>query len=294
VNRLTIAVVLLGLVAACSAAPAPSATPVGTVSAPPPTPEPTAGTAFYLRAWYSQALPPPHSFLSPATLTITDGQLIDGNVAVPAIYPGPLLILPSIRPISDGGVSTILDDAQRLGLLSGRTSFVEGMAPGSQQAHVELVVDGVTQELVGDPARAVGCPPGPGCAVEPDTPEAFAAFWQAISDVGWLEPELGPLVTYEPERLALLVAAPQPADPGLKPDIVEWPLEGPLADYGQALAGGEGERCATISGADLGMLLPSLREANQLTRFVDEESEASLLVRVLVPGERSPCPDEDD
>ena len=47
---------------------------------------------------------------------------------------------------------------------------------------------------------------------------------------------------------------------------------------------------AGVTGADLAKLEPVVKQANQLTRFVDSANvKDSLLVRVLVPGEPSPC-----
>lgn len=227
-------------------------------------------------------------------LTITNGYVIDGNVAVPAIYPGPLLIQPFERKISEAGLAAIVDEARRLGLLDEATDFTGGgLPPGSQAANIRLVVDGVEKELVGDPSLSVTCHEIP-CEVDPGTPEAFAAFWGQLGYLdGWIPNELGPSTTYHPERLAVMAIQPQPDPEGLRPQVLAWPLEGTFAQFGQPFAGDPDARCATVSGDDLEILLPVLNAANQLTVFLDSEDAArSLMARVLVPGEESVCGDE--
>src|ERR1035437_321400 len=55
---------------------------------------------FYLRSFQTQALEPQYTFGSLPTSTISDGQYIDGMIAIPAIYPGPVYISLSTRSIS--------------------------------------------------------------------------------------------------------------------------------------------------------------------------------------------------
>jgi hypothetical protein len=86
-NRLGLILATALVVTACTGAAAPSPTPPPSPTPfPSPTPPPSAEpSAFYLRAWLSQALPPDVTFTWTPTLTISEGLLIDGNVAVPAI-----------------------------------------------------------------------------------------------------------------------------------------------------------------------------------------------------------------
>jgi hypothetical protein len=258
-------------------------------AAPLPTPSPTpSAEGLYLRAWQSQALPPEHTFTWLPMLTITDGIAINGNVAVPAIFPGPLMIVPNVRAVSDAGQAQIIAAARQLGLLGQQTDFTGGQPmPGALLGHIELVVDGVRRELVGDPSALVRCE-GQRCVPDPGTPGAFALFWQQLGDLeGWLATQLGPSSAYTPVRVAVATMAPQPAD--LEPNRVAWPLDGTFADFGQPWAV-PGSRCGSVEGEQLDRLLPALLAANQLTRFVDpSDEERSLLARVLVPGEPSPC-----
>lgn len=197
----TFALLLLALlVAACSGTSSQTPSPTLVPSpVPSPSPDPSPGAAFYLRAWYTQALPPPSTFNWLPMLTVKDGVAIDGNVAVPAIYPGPLLIVPFARTISEAGIAAIVDEARRLGLLGEVTDFTGGSAmPGSRVGQLRLVVDGVTYDLVGNPDLVAPCGGGR-CEAEAGSPQAFAAFWQELTFLDpWVGPELGALGQYEP------------------------------------------------------------------------------------------------
>ena len=293
--RKTFALILLtALIAACGGTgptasvdptPAPSPNPS---AQPSPQPSPVPGN-FYLRAWYTQALPPVHTFSWLPVLTIQDGLVIDGNVAVPAIFPGPFLIVPIARPISDAGITTIVDEARRLGLLGDVTDFTgNGPMPGSRLGQLQLVVDGVTYNLTGNPDTPVGGDAEVGSA------EAFAAFWQELSFLdGWIGGELGQNIQYRPERVALLFTAPAQPEPGLEQQLVTWPLPGSFETIGAEFPGEPGARCVTLAGEDLDATLPQLLGANQLTVFHDEvDGQRSALAVVVVPGADSPCPDE--
>jgi hypothetical protein len=87
----------------------------------------------------------------------------------------------------------------------------------------------------------------------------------------------------------VLATAPAVASVGVTAADTAWPLKTPLASFGSAF-GGTADRCDVVSGADLAALVPVVKQSNQLTRFVDAQgAKDSLVVRVLVPGEPSPC-----
>ena len=285
-------VLLTLFVAACAGAgPTPSPAPSPTPS-PSPSPSPSrAPSGFYLRAWYSQALPPRHTFNWLPMLTVAGGVLLDGNVAIDMIFPGPLTIVPIARPISDAGIAAIVDEARRQGLLGDATDFTGGQAmPGARLGQLELMVEGRRYLLTGNPDALVRCG-GQRCIADPGTPEAFAAFWQALGMAGtWLDAELGPTQDYAPDRVALLLTGP--TGQGMPAIPAQWPFDTPLTETGVAFPGEEGDRCVTLSGDALAAIWPDLRDGNQLTVFVDEHgNQAAPLVRVLVPGDESPCPD---
>lgn len=291
-NRSSVGTLALLLVSAgCSVGqPSPSPSPSPSTS-PSPSPSLSPETGLYLRAWQTQALPPSSTFMFAALAAVADGIWIDNNVAIPMIFPGPLLVLPQARTISPGGEQAIVNQARELGLLEGETDFTGGgVAPGGVTGHLLMIVGGTRYELSGDPSRVRFCDNGRLCPVDPGTPEAFAAFWSVLQDTSWLEPHLGPNAQYQPERLAVLLVAPAVDNSGIAQNRSEWPLSTGLEEFGQPFAGGEGLRCAVVEGEELAALLPALLSGNQMTVFVDADNvERSVNARALVPGEESPC-----
>jgi hypothetical protein len=276
------------LVAACvgsgavgTAHDGPSATPVSPAPATPGGP-PTAG--FYLRAWQTQALAPQETFGWLPVATVADGTYVDGRVAIPMIYPGPIWIDPSARPISAAGIAAIAAEAKADGLLGDKTDFSAGSAPGSILAHIQLTVDGVTHSLTGP------LPSDASTTGAPGTVNAFMAFWNRIGTIdAWLAADLGQGGPYSPASIAVLVAPPTDAGAGITAAETPWPLASSFATFGQPF-GGSVYRCATVTGPDLAKLLPVVQSSNALARFVDSAGvKMSLQVRVLVPGEPGPC-----
>ncbi len=261
-----------------SGAPDPSAAPAGPSSSLDP-------AQFSLRAWRSQALAPWQTFGWLPSVTIANGQFIDGNIAIPAIYPGPVYLQPSARPISAAGVEAIVAEARKDGLLSGPKTFGEGL-PGGVLAHIEIVVNGVTNELTAP------MPSGPApTTAEPGTAAGFDDFWNKIESLSqWLEADLGTSTAYVPGQLAVLLgpAPAEPTDGTLKLNPQPWPLVSTFASFGSSM--GTQYRCGVVSGPDLAALLPVVKTANQLTVLVDSTgAKASLQARALMPGEPSPC-----
>jgi hypothetical protein len=280
-TRLAGALAVALLVAGCTAGQA-SPTPQ---PSPSPSPSDSMPGSFYLRAWRTQALERQYTFGWLPVATVADGSFIDGLVAVPAIYPGPLWIGPSASPISEEGIATIVAEAARLGLLDETGDFTADMVPGSVAGHILMVINGRSYELAGDPEKLLRCR----CIPEPGTAPAFAAFWQQVSNMReWLAEYLGPSQPYQPERLAVLVTPPIEGESGITPGRMDWPLATPFASFGSDFGGGL--RCGVATGADLDLLLPALKRANQLTGFEDTEGAVrSLQARALVPSEPSPC-----
>ncbi len=286
-----ILVLVAGCVAAASTAsptaPGGSSSPSTPVPSGSPSPSaPSSASGFYLRAWQTQALAPQYTFTWLPQATISDGKYIDGIVAVPAIYPGPLWVGPSVQTISAKGIDAIVAEAHRQGLLGTISDFPGAPMAGAVTGHIQMIVDGTTYDLTGSPdaVATAGATPAPGTAA------AFAAFWQKLTELAmWLPDELGQSSAYEPESMAVLALPPTDATNGMKPNDVAWPLATPFSKLGTAM-GNDAYRCAVVTGADLAKLLPVVQRSNQLTRFVDSAKVTdSLLVRAMVPGESNPC-----
>jgi hypothetical protein len=258
-----------------SVGPAPSAAPSGAPS----------GARFYLRAWQTQALAPSNTFSWLAPVTISDGQFIDGNIAVPAIYPGPIYVGPLSRPISDSGIAAIVAEARKDGLLADKTDFSTDAAPGSVLTHIELQIDDVTRELTGPPATGIVAD-----SAAPGTASAYQLFWNRIVSINaWLGADLGLGKSFTPAGLAVLVTPPTDATAGIAANDKLWPLASTFATFGKPF-GGAIYRCATVTGTDAATLLAVVVASNQLTHFADSTgSKASLQVRAMLPGESDPC-----
>ena len=241
-------------------------------------------SGFYLRAWQSQALAPQYTFGTLPQATIANGVFINGLVAIPMSYPGPIYVALQSRPISVAGINAIAAEARADGLLAGSPEFGAAL-PGGVVAHIEIVVDGVTHELSGS------LPGGPAPAsATPGTDEAFAAFWDKITGLeAWLPAAFGQSSPYVPSSVAVMLTAPTEEPTGMTAKVTPWPLKGTFATFGSPL-GGASLRCGTVSGSDLTELLPVLQSANALTRFTDTTGATmSASARVLVPGEAGPC-----
>jgi hypothetical protein len=272
------------VVAACvtagGGAPATTA-PSGSPSSGPTTGP--SGGGFYLRAWQTQALAPNETFGWTPSLTISDGRFIDGMIAIPMVYPGPIYVGLSSKSISTADIGAIVAEASKDGLLGSKRDFGGGL-PGGVTARVEMTVSGITYDLSGPFATDAHT-----TSAAPGTADAFEAFWNRISNLnGWFGSELGPSVPYEPERLAVMTTAPVAASGPMTPTEKVWPLA-PFASFGVP-SGSAGDRCGVVSGADLKTVLPVIQDGNALTRFTDSAGvKKSLQARVLMPGEPSPC-----
>jgi hypothetical protein len=270
-----------------SGAPTSSATPNASTSVSPAASPAGSSSAngFYLRAWQTQALAPQYEFGSLPIATIAGGKYINGMVAIPAIYPGPIYVGLSASPISAAGIDAIVAEARADGLLGDKTDFSGALMAGAVTAHIELVVNGVTHDLTGslpiDNATETATP---------GTPVAFEAFWNRVSSIDmWLAADLGQSDSYSPSSVAVMLTPPADAASGIAPQEKPWPLSGTFARFGSPM-GVAGYRCGVVSGADLATLLPVVQASNQLTRFVDSTKiKMGLQVRVLVPGESNPC-----
>ena len=247
--------------------------------------------AYLLRASLTQALPPENVFAWTPAVTITGDLVVVTSGEVPAIFPGPLVPNLRGREISRAGYDRIVSQARTLGLLDGDGDFSPpDVAVGMQLGRIEISVDGGSHILTGDPSRVIQCIRAP-CDPPPATPEAFATFWQQLSDLpANVGDELGPEFGYRPDGFALLIGV-EHADggAGIEPRVRQWPLATPLADLGRPIGDRLLPRCATVEGDDAATLATEFEASDQLTRWVDPGGAAadalSIAVRPLVPGE---------
>lgn len=251
---------------------------------------------YRLRATLQPVVPPEERFgLMPVSIITDEGVWVTQG-AVIAIFPGPLVPPLFGREVSEAGYGAIVERARELGLLAGEGDFVpDDRAPDEALGRIELWVDGEMRELRGDPGRVIQCITTP-CDPAPGTPEAFATFWQFVSDLsGSIGQALGPERPYEPDGYALLLTAPVTGEPGMQPRLAAWPLETALAEVGTPIGDAPLPRCATITGEEAAALGSSLAAADQLTNWADpdpasDEEPVALRVRPIIAGE-DPCAD---
>jgi hypothetical protein len=264
----------------------------GTAPSPSPQPTPPADARFLLRVTTVQALPPSATFGWLPQLVITiDGRMLQAG-AVPAIFPGPLVQPIFARQLSAAGWAKVVAAARAGGLLTGASDFTGGqMPPGSAATRLEIVAYGRVFELTGDPSRTIQCIQAP-CVAPAGTPEAFAGFLSAISDMVSFAGagELGPDVKYVPEGYAVMVV-PVPDNQGLAQPPIAWPLAAGLATFGKPLADGSGSRCGVVTAADAIALHGPFGAATQITPWRDpvDGSMHGLVVRPILPGDGDPC-----
>ena len=277
------------LLAACGSAaatPSPSGSPAPSGSPSPSAPPVVEGLV--LRAWVTQALPPPATFSWGSSVVIADGKVISPGAQI-LIYPGPLMPTLNERSITPVGVSRVLEAALAAGLLAGPTDLTGGVQPGAMTAHILFVINGQEREVIGDPGKQIVCIQAP-CTAPPGTPEAFAGYWAQLADVSSLaQGELGGDQPYVPTRVAVLITDPAPAEDGLEPALAQWPLSQPLREFGVATGTGD-DRCGVVEGAELPAFLTAAGQANQLSQWTDGTTGGRMLVvRPMLPGEPDPC-----
>lgn len=278
------------IVAACSSAAGPSPeTPGPSGTSNPNDPGAPVGETYRLRATLTQAIPPLSWFNWLPVLAISgDLQVVTAGPMM-AIYPGPLLPNLQARALSQGGFDKIVQQARDLGLLTVDGDFTPSdLPPGAPLGRIEMIVDGVLHKLIGDPMRVIVCITTP-CDPAAGTPEAFGRFWQVLSDLSWLEGNLGPEAPYVATSYAILVGVEPADEPGMGPQVATWPLATPLEAFGDPVGNDATPRCGTVMENDAVTLGPALAAANELTRWVDAGAEPEtgivIQVRPMLPGE---------
>lgn len=114
----------------------------------------------------------------------------------------------------------------------------------------------------------------------------------AIDPASWVEtmPE-SKLVTATTIRIGI---APYQADPDTPQEARAWPLQGSLAEFGEASEeNAVTDRCGTLTGADLKAFLAAAEGANVLTPWTSDGKTYSVLVDPITPDEDGSCEPSD-
>jgi hypothetical protein len=211
----------------------------------------------------------------------------DGRVIVEGpqimIYPGPALPNLLVSRLTEEGVQAVLAAAREAGLMERDASYPNPCVTDAPTTVFTTTAEGHTTVVSAD---ALGMGPGACPGVDDEARAKLETFWSKLTDLAsWLpEGSVGPEEPYVAAEIRIYVR-PYRGEPDLAQEPIAWPLETPLADFGEPFEGGERTRCGVVSGADLETLLPLLERANQLTPWESEGRRYGLLLRPLLPDE---------
>jgi hypothetical protein len=265
----------------------PSSTPAGT---------PSATAELVLRVTVEGGFIGPAAHLGqlPEVVVYADGRIFT-PAPVPAIYPGPLVPVESVRNVGAAGVAAIHAAITAAGLdVGGGTS--PAIAPDAADTVFEVRsgVQTVTTrfQALGSGGPGPGVPGGPGASSDPRRAAALALLARLTDPADtWGGPASG-TTQYSPTAYRLFVApgAPVASDPATAQHPVAWPLATPLESFGkpaQPDRGISGLRVGVVSGADAAELGPVLTRATQVTPFTSGGASYTLYVAPLLPDEVS-------
>ena len=211
----------------------------------------------------------------PALLISGDGRVFIPG-AVPAIFPGPLLMPMYVRSITPAGLEKVLELAKEAGLIGPAPDYSLPDGFDITDASDTVVVISVDGQRYEHRANALGFEDdGPSTPARDNLLTFVNALGGDLAGIAGAD-NLGPEELYVPEQYrfqAMVVDPSQWTDPS--PTIVEWP-----ADLGVVLA--DSLQCATVAGEDVEALFTG---ATQLTFFEEGEDVYQLAVAGLLPGD---------
>lgn len=226
-------------------------------------------------------------FVAPETLFVNIPSLVvsgDGRAfvpgAVPAIYPGPLLMPMGVRTISEAGMQRLLELASTAGLLAAAPDYsADTMVADAPDTVVRFTVDAGSFEhrayALGFVVDAQGAPADEVTPARRALHEYVLALGDLATTVG---AELGEETLFEPTEYRVRATPVTEADlAGFDPapTIVEWP-----ASIGLDLA--TAAECARVSADTVGSVFA---DADQLTHFRQGGVIYRLAVAGVLPGD---------
>jgi len=213
----------------------------------------------------------------PALLISGDGRAFTPG-AVPAIFPGPLIMPMFVRSITPEGLGKVLQLAKDAGLIGPAPDYSLPDDVAITDASDTVVVLSVNGQRYEHRANALGIESSEG---GPSTPARanLLKFVNLLGGdlaaiVGGTNLGTDELFVADQYRFQAMVVDPtQWVEPS--PTIVEWP-----DDVGVVLA--ESLQCATVAGADAEVLFAG---ATQLTFFEEGDEVYQLSVAGVLPGD---------
>jgi len=214
-----------------------------------------------------------------------DGTLVTVGPQI-EIYPAPALPNLLATPVTEAGVQAILGAARDAGLLGPDASYTTSQVADGTETTFSVVAAGrrhvvSVYALVEDPA------PAGASAQELEARKELAALEERLFDLrSWLPAgAIGEETSYVFTELRILVQPYRESEQDLVEPEQTWPLVEPLASFGEPVPDLAGARCGVVRGADLDLLLPALRAANQLTPWTSGGERYALVLRPLLPDE---------
>lgn len=215
-----------------------------------------------------------------------DGTLITPGAQID-IYPQPLLPAIVSTSINEDGIQAILDAARSAGLLEKDATYGFNCVADAPTTTFTVHADGAVHTVS---VYALGMDES-GCKdADAEARAKLAAFQGELGDLrSWLpEGSVSQDGEYEPTAIRVYV---QPygaiREPGLDEPAIDWPISTGLDTFGQPVSEVPDMRCGVVAGSDLEALLPDLRRANALTPWQSAGAAYGLLVRPLLPDERT-------
>ncbi|HEX9123403.1 MAG TPA: hypothetical protein VF984_08595 [Actinomycetota bacterium] len=213
-----------------------------------------------------------------------DGRLVTEGPVV-EIYPGPALPNVLVRTVSEDGIQAVLEAAKGAGLFGPDAHYDFPCIADAPTTTFTVYAEGIRHEVS---AYALGEGQATCSGADVEARSKLAAFERKLTDLqSWLpQGSLGAEGPFDPAAMRAYVQPyAQAPDPGLEQQVVDWPLGGPLATFGEPDPNLPDTRCGVVSGSDLQTLLPLAEKASELTPWRSAGTDYSLLFRPLLPDE---------
>ena len=300
-----IAAAVIPLLAACTGSGSPGGGSPGGSGTPPAGTQgiahPTGALDLLLSITYEGGmLRPDMVFNQLPPLTIAgDGTVIVQGAQID-IFPGPALPAVMSRRLSEAGLQLILERVAATGFFAESATFTEeSLAMDAPLTVFTLHADNreviVKIGALGSYRTPAEMPPNM-TERERQAHLTLAPLYDNLSQLDGLIPASAWEETdwhdYRAESLRLLVANVdgEPADPsGIPGGIVEWPIDGDPATFGDPYPILEGARCGIVEGADAATWYDVLAQANQLTRYSAGDHTYQVTPRPVLPGDPVAC-----
>jgi hypothetical protein len=207
-----------------------------------------------------------------------------------AIYPGPAIAPVFSMKVDAGGLRQIIDAARRAGLAGPDRTYDVSTVADAPTTTFTFVEDGTPHVIS---AYALGME-----ASDPSIPEserkARAALFELQTRLGnlggWLpDGSVSEERLFDYRSLAVIVSTEPPGEQLEQPELT-WPLDRPIGDLADPVAGAPMVSCFTVDGQDVAKLRPLVARANELTPWDSGGSKYWLRFRPLLPDE-SGCPE---